>query len=280
MQPSELLLWVSLCCVQQWNLAFVHCMLLAVLHGPFTAHTIYAHFLTGSTDGTDASVLWCCAAPGWYLHDSSYHGYWRGGPHPLNTGQTPSHFTLFNTIYTPYPYSQTSCLQFWLQKWLDKKTTSSSPTAPHIHIAYINLSTGFPLPLYGSAVPGPRGVLPSYSRLSLLSQWAPPSTQGSKLCTSVSNSSHSINYHIWYVEGFNLIWKNLYFPNQLCYLGVSCFGAHSLWPTGWGSIPLPPVASHPGQLHAMDLHQRVLPLGDPCLPTSEGVHGVCERECP
>lgn len=164
--------------------------------------------------------------------------------------------------------------------YIDKKTTSSSPTAPHIHIAYINLSTGFPLPLYGSAVPGPRGVLPSYSRLSLLSQWAPPSTQGSKLCTSVSNSSHSINYHIWYVEGFNLIWKNLYFPNQLCYLGVSCFGAHSLWPTGWGSIPLPSVASHPGQLHAMDLHQRVLPLGDPCLPTSEGVHGVCERECP
>ena len=58
----------------------------------------------------------------------------------------------------------------WLQKWLGKKITSSSPTAPHIHIAYINLSTGFLLPLYGSAVPGPRGVLPSHSRLSLLSQ--------------------------------------------------------------------------------------------------------------
>ena len=198
-------------CSASWSIHCTHyictllCpLLLAVLHGPFTAHTIYAHFLTGSTDGTDASVLWCCAAPGWYLPDSSYHGYWRGGPHPLNTGQTPSHFTLFNTIYTPYPYSQTSRLQFWLQKWLDKKTTSSSPTAPHIHIAYINLSTGFPLPLYGSAVPGPRGVLPSYSRLSLLSQWAPPSTQGSKLCTSVFNSSHSITIYgmlrvsIWY----------------------------------------------------------------------------------
>lgn len=61
------------------------------------------------------------------------------------------------------PVSSFDCLQ----EWLDKETTSPSPTDTHIHI---NVSTGFPLPLYGSAVPGPRGVLPSHSRLSLLSQ--------------------------------------------------------------------------------------------------------------
>ena len=55
MQPSELLLWFH--CV-------VCNLFCPLLHAVLQVHSLHTHFLTGSTDDTDASVLWCPAVSG------------------------------------------------------------------------------------------------------------------------------------------------------------------------------------------------------------------------